>query len=44
MEIKVKQIVKDEEKDKIKGGWHTENSLQQMGWDKPLTQSSILSL
>ena len=40
MELKVKQVVRDEEKDKIKGGWHTEVSLEKLGWDKPLTQFS----
>ena len=40
MELKVKQVVRDEEQDKIKGGWHTEISLEKLGWDEPLTQFS----
>lgn len=38
MEIRVKQIVKDEETNAMKGGWHTQFSLKQLGWSEPMPQ------
>jgi len=32
MEVVVKQIVTDEEKNTVLGGWHTEISLKGIGW------------
>lgn len=38
MEIRVKQIVRDEEVNAMKGGWHTAISLKQLGWSEPMPQ------
>jgi hypothetical protein len=35
MEVKVKQVVSQEETDKTLGGWHTEISLEKLGWKEP---------
>jgi hypothetical protein len=34
-EVKVKQVVSQEETDKTLGGWHTEISLEKLGWKEP---------
>lgn len=35
MEIRVKQVVSQEETDKTIGGWHTDVSLEKLGWNEP---------
>lgn len=37
MEVKVKQLVMDEEKNEVLGGWHTDISLKKLGWTEPRT-------
>lgn len=34
MEVKVRQLVRDEEINRTKGGWHTEISLAALGWNE----------
>ena len=35
MEVKVKHVVTKEETDNTLGGWHTEFSLEKLGWKEP---------
>ncbi|CAL1158007.1 unnamed protein product [Cladocopium goreaui] len=36
MEVKVKQLVMDEEKNEVLGGWHTDISLKKLGWTESM--------